>query len=471
MRYSNKIRISLTLLLLWSGGLVSCGADSDKNHSSTSHSQKSNSGKLGPTINVIADNGNELESQLREIMNSPNLPENVVVQLPAGEFKLTESIKIHKPGVHLKGVGKGLLTIDDSLDIPEAPATVLDFSLQHDLAAGGSGAEGILIMADDVVIEGVAVLNTVGDGIKAGGVNNLVIKNTRVEWTGPIKESNGGYGLYPVNADQVKLLNCFVRGASDAGIYVGQSNNILVEGNLVVENVAGIEIENSTNAWVRNNVARQNTGGILVFDMPNIQVGTPDDPGIQGRNVKVTQNKIIENNTRNFAAPYNIVAITPPGTGVLIMANDEVEVSGNSIEGNKSMAVAIVSYYMVDPTVNDQLGLSTYDAVPESIYVHDNTYLDNGLEPQPSSSTEDIAEQVSELFNELGYKMPTILYDGIGESIAAEPFSPERRICVKEGPEVVVGELYSESPVTPMPVYDSKRLDCQHAPLTVDVNW
>ena len=42
-----------------------------------------------------------------------------------------------------------------------------------------------------------------------------------------------------------KIEHCIAIGASDAGIYVGQSNNIIVRNCEVFQNVAGIEIENS----------------------------------------------------------------------------------------------------------------------------------------------------------------------------------------------------------------------------------
>ena len=60
--------------------------------------------------------------------------------------------------------------------------------------------------------------------------------------------------------------SCVAIGASDAGIYVGQSENIIVKNSIAEFNVAGIEIENSYYADVFNNYASNNTGGILVFD-------------------------------------------------------------------------------------------------------------------------------------------------------------------------------------------------------------
>ena len=127
----------------------------------------------------------------------------------------------------------------------------------------------------------------------------------------------------------VLIEDCKVSGASDAGIYVGQSQNIVVRRNTVEKNVAGIEIENSTRADVYENLATDNSGGILVFTMPDL-------PTKDGRLCRVYHNKVMANNHDNFAPKGNIVATVPPGTGVMIMANDEVEVFDNTIEKNQT---------------------------------------------------------------------------------------------------------------------------------------
>src|SRR3546814_8789923 len=91
----------------------------------------------------------------------------------------------------------------------------------------------------------------------------IVYHQLRVEWTAGPKETNGAYGIYPVESSDVLIDSVYVRGASDAGIYVGQSKNIVVRDSIVMENVAGIEIENCYDADVHDNVETKNTGGIL----------------------------------------------------------------------------------------------------------------------------------------------------------------------------------------------------------------
>ena len=105
---------------------------------------------------------------------------------------------------------------------------------------------------------------------------------------------------YPVESKNVLIDGCIVIGASDAGIYVGQSQNIIVRNSRAEFNVAGIEIENSYFADVYNNIATNNTGGILVFDLPGL-------PQQGGHHVRVFKNRSVGNNTDNFAPEGNIV--------------------------------------------------------------------------------------------------------------------------------------------------------------------
>jgi parallel beta-helix repeat protein len=106
----------------------------------------------------------------------------------------------------------------------------------------------------------------------------------------------------------VLVEDCEVVGASDAGIYVGQSRDIIVRNNVVHGNVAGIEVENSTNADVYDNRAYDNTAGVLVFNLPNLPVR-------DGRRCLVRSNTIENNNRANFAPRGSIVARCPRARG------------------------------------------------------------------------------------------------------------------------------------------------------------
>ena len=173
-----------------------------------------------------------------------------VITIPAGVYEFDRSLMLTVDGVTIRGAG-----MDE---------TVLNFQNQV------AGAEGLLVTANDFTLENLAIEDTIGDAVKVNGGRNIVIRGVRVEWTGGYATENGAYGLYPVQTENVLIEDSVAIGASDAGIYVGQSRNITVRNNRAEYNVAGIEVENSVGADVYGNTATNNTGGILVFNMPNL---------------------------------------------------------------------------------------------------------------------------------------------------------------------------------------------------------
>ena len=99
-------------------------------------------------------------------------------------------------------------------------ASILEFSNQK------SGAQGLLVTSDNVTLQDFAVVNAKGDAIKSKGANNISFIRVKTEWTGGPKTTNGAYGLYPVESENILIDDCVAIGASDAGIYVGQSKTL-----------------------------------------------------------------------------------------------------------------------------------------------------------------------------------------------------------------------------------------------------
>jgi len=215
----------------------------------------------------------------------------------------------------------------------------------------------------------------------------------RTEWTNGADTGNGAYGIYPVQSSNVLIDGSVAIGASDAGIYVGQSTQIIVRNSRAEYNVAGIEIENSTFADVHNNIAINNTGGILVFDLPNLPVQG-------GRNTRVFNNQISNNNTGNFAPEGNIVGTVPAGTGLMILANDNIEVFGNDFADNNSANVMIVSYHITGLPIDDE----NYDPFPEAIHIHNNNFSGGGGQPD--------SEPLQALQQAIGQAIPDVVWDG-----------------------------------------------------------
>ncbi|RMF73805.1 MAG: hypothetical protein D6740_03200, partial [Alphaproteobacteria bacterium] len=290
--------------------------------------------------------GDDATERLQEALIM--VPEGGTVRLLAGRYEVTDGLSLDVPGVTVEGAGMD--------------RTVLSFAGQE------TGSEGLLVTADRVTLKDFAVEDTKGDAIKAKGVKTISFIHLRTEWTGGPKPTNGSYGLYPVESENVLIDGCVAIGASDAGIYVGQSRHIVVRNSRAERNVAGIEIENSFFADVHDNLASHNTGGILVFDLPNL-------PQQGGHDIRVFRNRIIDNDQPNFAPPGNIVANVPKGTGLMIMANRRVEVFGNVFRGNATADVLVISY----PFDYDD---SRYAPHPAAIFIHDNDYASPLFAPE-----------------------------------------------------------------------------------------
>jgi len=294
-----------------------------------------------------------------------------VVRLAAGRFDLTDGLSLDVANVTVEGAGAG--------------KTVLAFDHQK------GEAEGLLVTASNVTLTGFSVQNAKSNGIKSKDVDRFSMIDLVVEWTGGPKTENGAYGVYPVSSSNVLIDRVTVRGASDAGIYVGQSKNIVVKNSRAEFNVAGIEIENSFNADVHDNVATHNAGGILVFDLPGL-------PLMGGHSTRLFNNEVVDNDTPNFAPKGNTVAGVPTGTGIMVMANRDVHVFKNHIDGNASSAIALVSYRedFTDPT---------YNPLVRDIAVHDNTIGRNGFAPVWDGGTQ--------LMAALGGAIPPVVWDGV----------------------------------------------------------
>ena len=224
-------------------------------------------------------------------------------------------------------------------------------------------SDGMVGSGSNLVIEGFEVRNYTSNGLMIDLATDITFRNLHLEDTGL-------YGLYPVEVVGVLIENSTVIGARDAGIYVGQSRDILVRNNVTHGNVTGIEIENSLDAIVENNEVYDNAGGILVFLLPN-------NPSKISKGCVVRNNNVYENNHVNFADPNAIVSSVPSGTGIMILAADEVEVTGNTIVDNKSVGVAVVGLH----SLFDADSQFDVDPIPEGNWIYANTIEDNGLDP------------------------------------------------------------------------------------------
>lgn len=330
------------------------------------------------TIPVAAGEGAQQRLQEALIAAQPG----DVVEIGEGRFALTDGLSLDSDKVTVRGMGM--------------ERTILDFTSQK-----GAG-EGLLVTSDDVTLRDFAVENAKGDAIKSKGADRIVYYRVRAEWTGGPKETNGAYGIYPVQSTGVLIDGVVAKGASDAGIYVGQSKDITVRYSRAEGNVAGIEIENSRNALVSSNFVTRNTGGILVFDLPNL-------PVMGGGNVVIERNLVIGNDTPNFAPKGNIVASVRRGTGSMVMANDHVTLRSNLFDDNPTAHVMVISY---PRPFTDK----TYNPTPRLVTIGLNHFGRGGYDPQVPA-----APMMLQAF---GGALPPVLWDGLGDPLTTLAMAP-----------------------------------------------
>jgi parallel beta-helix repeat protein len=295
---------------------------------------------------------------------------NYTICLEAGAWDMGATVLINgdTPGLTLKGIG-------------ESPdAVVLDYADDQGNCRGEKGID--VLGVDNVRIENLWVKNTCENAIEQRNTTGSRFVKVMVSWDGEPKTENGAYGIYPTDCTDTVVEYCQAQGASDAGIYIGKCTDGEVRNNVVYQNVAGLEVENCDGVDAYDNEIFDNTGGLFALQQ---DISTTDMQS--NTNVRLYDNLVYCNNRDSFAKPGSAVAGIPPGSGVICLAGDGVEIDGNEINSNKTLSVAIVSNVwncQVNPPTDcpgDEGYTAGYDPYAKNVYVHDNAYVNNGYDP------------------------------------------------------------------------------------------
>jgi parallel beta-helix repeat protein len=385
----------------------------------------------GPTYKYCLEFGPGQEDEIIAALLS--LEDSVCVNLKAGNYAFENLSIVGLETIMFSGAGMD--------------STVIDFSGQT------SGGEGILVTdVKNFIIKDMTILDSEGDLLKIRNGENIVIRNLAAIWNSDLDSTNGGYGLYPVLCKNVLIEGCYVQGASDAGIYVGQSDQVVVRNSEAFMNVAGCEIENTTNANVYNNEFHGNTGGLLIFDLPGLSK--------KGGYVKAYNNNIHDNNAKNFAPSSSFGTTTgvgncPPGSGILHVSTSNVEIYNNTIKDNNLASIYVVSGLVLDENALDYIG-PNYDPFPRNVYIHDNAMSKQSTFP-PAAYDHELGSQLILLhetlngFDPVGHPyMQHILIDGANSNIVTSgtDINPDN-LCIKETEDILfmnVDWLNAETP-------------------------
>jgi parallel beta-helix repeat protein len=399
--------LAIPLLMLGSAGLAGCNGSEDGDDEVADDTDET--GDTGDTTDETGDTGDTTETGTEMPAHcegaaawiSPTgddfeaiqglfseAAEGDVLCLDAGVYgNLHDEIILSTNNVTVRGAG-----MDDS---------VLDFVGQTE------GANGIKVVADGVTFQDLQVKNTPGDGIRGDQVDDITFERVKVLWEDPNTDNHGAYGLYPVGCNNVSIIESVVIGSRDAGHYVGQSNNVLVRDSVAYENVAGVEIENCYDAWVFNNEAYDNTAGLLVFDLPGLEQG-------DGGRTRFYDNAIHDNNHPNFAIG-GTVAQVPRGSGMVVLAANDIEIDHNTVDNHETAGVLIFHYAEFLFGAHDD---PEFDIYNRGLHIHDNAFTMTGANPDP---------MVAAFLD--GAAGPELFWDGVYADCAPEPVAGEE-ICM-----------------------------------------
>ncbi len=314
------------------------GFSAEANSLTLDGNSKSVAGPPMSDVVVVVKEGESIQEAVK------NAERGTTIRVMPGTYH--ETVYIDKDGIRLIGVIEG--------------------GRRATLDGEGKLNDAILYSGNNVVVENFRITRYKGNGIMSQAGNNWEIRNNLIIDTGV-------YGIFPQLGKNGVVEHNVVSGIEDAAIYVGMSDNVHVAYNEVFDSVAGIEIENSRHAIVEANYVYNNTGGILAFITPGLPIKTTFD-------VIIRNNFVKSNNHPNFGAPGSTVAGIPAGTGILVMAADDVVIEGNIIRDNKNAGIVITDHshaanVTIDPEsepnsdrvkiLNNLMHNNGYETIPE----------------------------------------------------------------------------------------------------------
>lgn len=243
------------------------------------------------------------------------------------------ALTVTTPGIRLVGRGhRGAVVLENAgqqqFGIWVSPANSAGPGNQDDPEKPVCGTEGPLLRG--FTIEGFTIRGFLEHGVHLACVEGFRIANN-------VSEDNHVYGLFPVLSRDGVVTENVVRGTDkDAGIYVGQSDRVLISDNRASGNLLGLEVENSRDCAVIGNELAGNTLGIIV-DVLFDKIETTQERTV------VAFNRVRRNNRANSAEPGDIIAVLPPGIGILVLGADATTVYRNEVKHNAFAGIAVAS--------------------------------------------------------------------------------------------------------------------------------
>jgi parallel beta-helix repeat protein len=332
---------------------------------------------------------NALQKQLLEARPG------TLIEVPAGKHQLDHPLILHARGVALRGAG-----IDKS---------TLSFK-------GATAGAGIIVLANDVVIEALSIEDSRGSALEADDVEGLTLRNLRVAWTRGPQPSNGAYGIQLRGARRALLEDCGAYSAAADGIRIADSREVVVRRCHVEQNVAGIELDNTGAADLYENMVTGNSSGIVVAYLPGARFAA--------RGTRIFRNQIYKNNLDNFAAHGAAAAALPTGAGVVAISAKALEIFDNDIADNRTANLIIW-----ETLPGMAAAAAPFDAYTRALYVYGNRFTRGGDSPYSA----ELKALKSSLFGAAGH-LPDVVWDGQRD----EQAPAAARLCLDNGAATVL---------------------------------
>lgn len=329
----------------------------------------------------------QFEQSLRSTLNSMSDGDQIL--LPKGKFLVSKGFAAFANDISLTGQGM--------------EETIIAFK------QGAEGAQGLLLTGNNIQVSGLAIEDSPGDGLVIKKSNQVSIKDVKVSWPSATPK---GYGIYPVSSSNITLTHCKTFDATEAGLYVGQSSNVIVSQNISQHNLTGIQVENSDHVKIHSNTLEHNAIGIVVSSMPYL-------PKKGASDIHIHDNQIKQNNRQPPTKSDNSYLNSMyAGSGINLIAVKDTVVEANHFSGHKLHDILIASFYLFQQSL---IADHRYYAYPNNVRILNNTF-----------SKEPTTKMISlELPSKQKIPAPVnILWDGLPASKTMKPLALLKRMNI-----------------------------------------
>ena len=325
------------------------------------------------------------------------------ISIEPGFFSMLGTLSLeNKNNLTIKGSGKS--------------NTIIAFDRQI------NGTEGIKVRnCQNIIFQDFSIQGYKQDAIVCEKVNGIKLINLKITLDQEKIENKNQNSLAIKNCNNFIIQDCLFNSAINCGLFISESTNGVVRFNEFMENSIGIKVVNSTSIDLHSNNIFENGGGIALMNLPDLSLH-------KTKKIRLFDNIIKNNNYKNWSKMDNSSYFIPSGSGIFLLAVENVEIFNNSIIDHKTFGISILSYLITGLSTKD-LEYSPYSS---SVFIHDNMFRRGNKIPELNNFIGRI------LFYKFFRNSPNIVYDGninpayLGKYDIQPDF---RKVCIVDNDE------------------------------------